>query len=100
LLWRCRRGMKELDVVLERYVRPHLAGASVDQRRVLTGLLELPDPVLADYLLGPAVSDDPETARLIDAIRTPGGPVRSTDTASGVSLVTKYDENAGVSPEL
>jgi antitoxin CptB len=104
LLWRCRRGMKELDIVLERYVSSHLSQASHQERRVLEGLLELPDPVLADYLLGPAVSADPELGLLIAAIRTPGDPARSTEASTAVSLVTKlvtkYEENVGVLPEL
>jgi antitoxin CptB len=100
LLWRCRRGMKELDIVLERYVRSHLSQASDQERSVLERLLELPDPVLADYLFGPALSVDPELGRLIAAIRTPGAPVQSTEAATAVSLVTKYEENAGVLPEL
>jgi succinate dehydrogenase flavin-adding protein (antitoxin of CptAB toxin-antitoxin module) len=61
--------MKELDVILERYVRSHLAAASAAERQVLTDLLELPDPILADYLLGPAVASDPPVARMIAAIR-------------------------------
>jgi antitoxin CptB len=74
LLWRCRRGMKELDVVLDRYVRSHLGRQSPEERRLLAALLELPDPDLADYLLGPAVSSDPGTARIIAAIRDPHSP--------------------------
>jgi len=57
LLWRCRRGMKELDVLLERYVRSRLSGASSEERQVLARLLELPDPVLSDYLLGHAAGE-------------------------------------------
>ena len=72
LLWRCRRGMKELDVLLERYVRFHLAEASTEERQVLTRLLALPDPELADYLFGHAAADEPRLARLIAAIQGAG----------------------------
>ena len=68
LLWRCRRGMKELDVLLERFARRELPGASSQQRQTLTRLLELPDPELVDYLLGQAIPPDPELARLVDRI--------------------------------
>ena len=71
LLWRCRRGMKELDVLLERYVRSWLPSASADERRTLVELLELPDPLLADYLLGHATATDPALASLVAAIRDP-----------------------------
>ena len=71
LLWRCRRGMKELDVLLERYVRSWLPEASSQERQVLVRLLDLPDPLLADYLLGHATAIDPAVASLVAAIRSP-----------------------------
>ena len=68
LLWRCRRGMKELDVLLERYVHTHLAVADREQRQALARFLELPDPLLADYLFGHAVPADPGLLRLVRSI--------------------------------
>ena len=55
LLWRCRRGMKELDVLLRAgwsasLMRPRRRAACA----VFARLLELPDPELAAYLLGQA----------------------------------------------
>ncbi len=69
LLWRCRRGMKELDILLDRYVRSQVAAASPQDRGTLKELLELPDPVLADYLFGHTPVSDPHMARLVAAIR-------------------------------
>ena len=69
LLWRCRRGMKELDVLLERYVRSRLSNGSRDERQTLTRLLDLPDPQLADYLFGHTPATEPDMARLVAAIR-------------------------------
>ncbi|MBS0422165.1 MAG: succinate dehydrogenase assembly factor 2 [Proteobacteria bacterium] len=69
LLWRCRRGMKELDILLERYVRSGVAQASAEERVTLTQLLELPDPELADYLFGHIAARDPRIARLVADIR-------------------------------
>ena len=65
LLWRCRRGMKELDVLLERFARRELPASSAAERQTLTRFLELPDPVLVDYLLGQAIPPDPELASLV-----------------------------------
>jgi succinate dehydrogenase flavin-adding protein (antitoxin of CptAB toxin-antitoxin module) len=61
--------MKELDVLLERYVRSHLPGASREERDCLARLLELPDPLLADYLFGHATVSDSRLAALVAAIR-------------------------------
>jgi antitoxin CptB len=33
LLWRCRRGMKELDVLLERFARERYEAAPPEQKR-------------------------------------------------------------------
>ena len=69
--------MKELDVLLERYVRSWLSNASSEERQTLTRLLELPDPLLADYLFGHTPATEPHLARLVAAIQdTPAGEFR------------------------
>jgi succinate dehydrogenase flavin-adding protein (antitoxin of CptAB toxin-antitoxin module) len=62
--------MKELDVLLERYVRDCYRQASGDDRLAFGRLLDLPDPDLADYLLGYATPPDPQIARLARLIAT------------------------------
>jgi antitoxin CptB len=69
LLWRCRRGMKELDVLLERYALAALPEAGAAERRLLARLLENPDPELAGYFLGAEVPPDPDVAALVTRIR-------------------------------
>ncbi len=70
-LWRCRRGMKELDVLLERYARAAPSGeATAAERALFEALLELPDPVLAGYLLAGDPPADPRMAQLVARIRT------------------------------
>jgi antitoxin CptB len=66
--WRCRRGMKELDVLLERYMSTGWPQASADERALFDQLLELPDPQLAAYLLGHAVPAHPPLAQLTHRI--------------------------------
>jgi antitoxin CptB len=68
LEWRCRRGMKELDILLVRYVREHLPAASTDERAAFAEFLELPDPDIARYLLAGDVPDDPRHAALCRAL--------------------------------
>jgi antitoxin CptB len=76
LLWRCRRGMKELDVLLERFARDHLAAADPEERAVFARFLELPDPLLAEYLLGDRPPEEPEFARLARSIAAAPAIVR------------------------
>lgn len=70
LLWRCRRGMKELDVLLDRFARKEYPTASPAEQRAFARLLDLPDPELAAYLLGHATPSEPELAHLTRRIAT------------------------------
>jgi antitoxin CptB len=44
LRWRCRRGMKELDVLLARYVDERFCSASNAEQEAFRRLLETPGP--------------------------------------------------------
>ncbi len=70
LRWRCRRGMKELDLLLTRWLERQYPGASATQRAQFEALLALPDPELAAWLVGGQPVDPPELAALVGAIRT------------------------------
>jgi antitoxin CptB len=69
LRWHCRRGMKELDVVLESYLTLHYADASAEDRKAFAALLELSDPELLYQLTGRAPSADETQARVIEILR-------------------------------
>jgi antitoxin CptB len=69
LRWRCRRGMKELDVLLERFAQQVLPLASQAQCRVFAELLALPDPLLAGYLLRGEPPAEPHLAQAVSGIR-------------------------------
>jgi len=69
LEWRCRRGMKELDILLLRYLQ-RLDLAASDERAAFTEFLELPDPDIARYLLAGDVPEDPRQAALCRALLT------------------------------
>lgn len=68
LEWRCRRGMKELDLLLLRYLRDTLSAAPATERGAFAEFLELPDPDIARYLLAGDVPDDPRHAALCRAL--------------------------------
>jgi len=70
LLWRCRRGMKELDLLLEYYACEVLPQASQAERATFSALLALPDPLLAGYLLGGDTPADAALTQLVGRIRT------------------------------
>lgn len=70
LEWQCRRGMKELDVLLERFLAERWADASSDDRQAFAEILRLPDPELAGYLLGGIRPSEPRHARIAALIAT------------------------------
>ena len=61
--------MKELDVLLERFAERVLPQASAAECRVFAELLELPDPLLAGFLLGAATPAEPHLAQAIGRMR-------------------------------
>ncbi len=69
LRWRCRRGMKELDVLLERWLGRHAGTAEPREIQRFEALLDLQDPQLARYLLAGDPHPDPAIAALIERIR-------------------------------
>jgi antitoxin CptB len=71
LMWRCRRGMKELDLLLVGYLQDQYAGASTDERAAFAQFLELPDPEIARYLVWGDVPSDPLQAALCRRILQP-----------------------------
>ena len=68
LRWLCRRGMKELDVLLASFLRSQEAALEVGEWPHFESLLALEDDVLWDYLQSPANAPEP-FVDLIDGIR-------------------------------
>ncbi len=73
LRWRCRRGMRELDVLLERYLERRWPTAPEGRRAAFRALLELPDPELAALCLGRSVTPVTSLAELIAEMTHCGG---------------------------
>ena len=52
LRWHCRRGMKELDIVLGWYLDACYPSAPESERLAFEALLEQEDPILWRWLMG------------------------------------------------
>ncbi len=70
LRWRCRRGMRELDRLLERWLDRAHAGASEAERGVFLRLLDCEDDRLWRWFMGHEACPDAELSALITRIRT------------------------------
>ena len=69
LRWRCRRGMKELDVILTRYLDKHFTAAVSSDKALFECLLEMQDPDLYNLLMGRSQAEDPALADFIRRLR-------------------------------
>ncbi len=69
LKWRCRRGMKELDVLLADYLEFRYDQAPVSERQAFKALLERPNTDLYAYLLGPKIPTDAEMLNVVRSIK-------------------------------
>jgi antitoxin CptB len=69
LKWRCRRGMRELDAVLQAFLQSAYAALGDDDKSRFEAILDLPDPELYGYLAGRLEPQDRSIAALIGRIR-------------------------------
>jgi antitoxin CptB len=63
LKWKCRRGLLELDLLLERYLKQHPEDAE------LLPLLDLPDTELWDIVAGRRDDYDPSLSTIVARLR-------------------------------
>ena len=69
LRWQCRRGMLELDFVLERYLDTHYDSADQAEKRLFKELLTAQDPELQVWILNGQPHPQAAFQALIDKIR-------------------------------
>jgi len=69
LKWRCRRGTKELDFLLEAYLMRHYAQANNEEQRLFVDLLTFQDSQLILYLLGDKKSESRDIDQLLKKIK-------------------------------
>ena len=61
--------MRELDLLMSRWLDRRYASASLEQQAGFRRLLEAPDPDLYGWMIGSDRPNDPSLAQLVDAIR-------------------------------
>lgn len=65
MLWRCRRGLLELDIVLRVFVEQSYADLAEDEAEAFIRLLEHEDNDLWDMVSGRVQVDDATQARVL-----------------------------------
>lgn len=74
LRWRCRRGIRELDVLLRRYVDDQFCSASPADQNAFRHLLDGQDTEIYAYCTGQLAPPTAEISALIQRITAQGRP--------------------------
>ncbi len=74
LLWQCRRGMLELDAMLQAFMDKVYDDLDELQQRAFERLLQTPDQLLLEYLMGRTIPIDKEVADVARRIHESAGP--------------------------
>ena len=70
LVWRCRQGTRELEILLIRYVDSCFDSMTKEEQLTLQSLLEHSNPDLNDWLVYGATVPDRQFSVLVQKIRT------------------------------
>jgi antitoxin CptB len=68
--WQCRRGMLELDLILEKFNQRHLAGLDREQLERFQELLAFPDNDLLDLVMARIVAPDRRYNNVLQLLRS------------------------------
>lgn len=68
--WRCRRGMLELDLLLNDFVTKRYEKLDEAERSTFLRLLDYPDQTLLELLMGRMKPSDKDVVHVVKAIRS------------------------------
>ena len=74
LAWQCRRGMRELDELLNRFLLQRYSKLDRLQQHTFSRLLDYPDDVLLELLMGRMAPADKDVAHIVQEIRNTTTP--------------------------
>lgn len=73
LVWRCRRGVRELDVLFGRFLETEYAQLNEQEKEVFERFLEVQDPIIMDWLFRRAQPDLDEYKPIVSRLRDISG---------------------------
>lgn len=74
LKWQCRRGMLELDLMLEAFINKKYANLEAPYKSAFRSLLKYQDQKLLDCLMGHIIPEDKDVAYVAEQVRIAAGP--------------------------
>ena len=73
LVWRCRRGVRELDVLFNRFLDSDYQALSSAEQLDFQRLLEVQDPVIMDWLFEKYDAEDEGIAAIVQRLKVLSG---------------------------
>lgn len=70
LLWRCRRGTKELDILMMAFLENHYRNVEPELKHAFEAMLDMQDPELYALVTGNSKSQDRHINKVIEFIHT------------------------------
>lgn len=71
LAWQCRRGLLELDILLQGFLDEQYDLLTIDEQQAFESLLNYPDQLLLEYAMGRLLPADPALAHVVTRLRAP-----------------------------
>jgi antitoxin CptB len=69
VIYRARRGLKELDIYFDPYVKQHYLAAAAQEKAAFARLIEQEDPDLLDWFMAVSEPDDAELVALVSKLK-------------------------------
>ena len=70
VLWRCRRGTREMDLLLQQFVAAHYDHLTAEELAAFKHLLDQADPDIMDWVMERTEPPSAPIKHLIDMIRS------------------------------
>ena len=69
LLWQCRRGIKEMDIIFQDFINHSYDQLTDDEKNAFSRLLDEQDLDILNWIIGKDKPDDNELVNIINIIR-------------------------------
>lgn len=71
--WRCRRGVRELDVLFGRYIEQYYGLLTNAEKSDFADFLEIQDPIIMDWLFQRSQPEQTRFVSIVSALRALSG---------------------------
>ena len=73
LVWRCRRGVRELDVLFTQFLASDYPKLDIDQQADFQRMLDVQDPIIMDWLFGKYDCEDAGLQWIVEKLKSLSG---------------------------